>query len=226
MIDANKTMDLIKLKFYQEWLYTHVYDEGAGGFHEQITTQVVKDYIEPLELPKDALVLDLGCGPGHFLDEMKQRGYTNLVGVTLSPADLKICADKGHKTEQLDLSFLTPYNDETVDLIFLRHALEHSPFPIFSLIEYNRVLKQGGKIYIEVPAPDNDRPHEFNLNHYSILGERMLAALLQRTGFGIDKFNNFKFELQVGVDENNEPKKAMEHYYIVVATKQQPIDIK
>lgn len=226
MIDANKTMDLIKLKFYQEWLYTHVYDEGAGGFHEQITTQVVKDYIDPMNLDKDALILDLGCGPGHFLDEMQQRGHTNLVGVTLSPADLKICADKGHKTQQLDLSFLTPYNDETVDLIFLRHALEHSPYPIFSLMEYNRVLKQGGKVYIEVPAPNNDRPHEFNLNHYSILGERMLAALLQRTGFTIDRFDNFKFELNLGKDDKGEDRKAMEHYYIVVATKTQPIDVK
>jgi len=41
------------------------------------------------------------------------------------------------------------YHDESVDFIFLRHALEHSPYPIFSLMEYNRVLKQGGKFTLK-----------------------------------------------------------------------------
>jgi SAM-dependent methyltransferase len=230
MIDINKTLDLVKLKFYNEWLYTaHIYDEGESGFHKQITTQVVKEYIDPLNLPKDAVVLDLGCGPGYFLDEMKERGYTNLTGITLSPEDIKLCESKGHKIKPYDLSFLPQsdgYYDESIDLIFLRHALEHSPYPIFSLMEYNRVLKQGGKIYIEVPAPDCDRKHEFNLNHYSIFGHNQLAALIQRTGFGIDVFKDFSFNLTVGQDEEGKPVEAKETYYTIVATKLRPLDIK
>jgi SAM-dependent methyltransferase len=230
MIDINKTLDLVKLKFYNEWLYTaHIYDEGESGFHKQITTQVVKEYIDPLNLPKDAVVLDLGCGPGYFLDEMKERGYTNLTGITLSPEDIKLCESKGHKIKPYDLSFLPQsdgYYDESIDLIFLRHALEHSPYPIFSLMEYNRVLKQGGKIYIEVPAPDCDRKHEFNLNHYSIFGHNQLAALIQRTGFGIDVFKDFSFNLTVGQDEEGKPIEAKETYYTIVATKLRPLDIK
>jgi hypothetical protein len=94
-------------------------------------------------------------------------------------------------------------------------------------MEYNRVLKQGGKIYIEVPAPDCDRRHEFNLNHYSILGASQLVALLQRTGFSLNIFNNFEFDLQLGnVDENGEPVKSREKYFCVVATKTQPLDLK
>jgi len=230
MIDINKTLDLVKLKFYNEWLYTaHIYDEGESGFHKELTTQVVKEYIDPLNIPKDAVVLDLGCGPGYFLDEMKARGYTNVTGVTLSPEDIKLCESKGHTIKPYDLSFLPQsdgYYDETVDLIFLRHALEHSPYPIFSLVEYNRVLKQGGKIYIEVPAPNCDRKHEYNLNHYSIFGNNQLAALIQRTGFGIDVFKDFSFNLTVGQDENGEPILAKETYYTVVATKLRPLDIK
>jgi cyclopropane fatty-acyl-phospholipid synthase-like methyltransferase len=83
LIDINQTLDLIKLKFYNEWLYTaHIYDEGDSKFHKDLTAQVVKTYIDPLELPKDAHILDLGCGPGYFLDEMKEREYTNIHGVT------------------------------------------------------------------------------------------------------------------------------------------------
>jgi len=233
MIDINQTLDLIKLKFYNEWLYTaHIYDEGVSQMHETLTKQVVEKYIDPLNLPKNSKILDLGCGPGYFLDEMKTRGYTDTIGVTLSPGDIKTCEDKGHTIKKYDLSFLPQkdgYYDESVNFIFLRQALEHSPYPIFSLMEYNRVLTQFGKIYIEVPAPDCERRHEYNLNHYSILGQNKLAALLQRTGFNIDRFETFTFDVQYPVDVNNpegEKITAKETFYCVVATKQRPLDIK
>jgi SAM-dependent methyltransferase len=229
LIDINTTLDLVKLKFYNEWLYTaHIYDEGDSPFHKQLTAQVVTDYIDPLNLSKNAKILDLGCGPGYFLDEMKSRGYTDVTGVTLSPGDVKLCEDKGHTIKRYDLSFIPQrdgYYDESVDFVFLRHALEHSPYPIFSLMEYNRILKQGGKIYIEVPAPDCERMHEFNLNHYSILGQNQLAALLTRTGFNIDKFNNLEFDLNVP-DKDGNVKVVREKYYCILATKQRPLDIK
>ena len=229
MIDLNNTLDLIKLKFYNEHLYiAHIYDEGDSEFHRGLTKQVVETYIDPLNIPKDAHILDLGCGPGYFLEEMKTREYTNVHGVTLSPGDIKICEGKGHTIKKYDLSFLPQkdgYYDESVDFIFIRHALEHSPYPIFSLMEYNRILKQGGKIYIEVPSPDCDRQHELNLNHYSILGQTQLAALIVRTGFDINIFNNLEFDLQVP-NSDGTIKTAREKYYCIVATKQRPLDIK
>jgi len=230
MIDINNTLDLIKLKFYNEWLYTaHIYDEGDSQFHKELTTQVVNTYFDPLNIAKDAKILDLGCGPGYFLDEMKFRGYNNVTGVTLSPGDIKICEDKGHKIAKYDLSFIPQkdgYHDESVDFIFLRHALEHSPYPIFSLMEYNRILKQGSKIYIEVPAPDCERKHEWNLNHYSILGEQQLLALLQRTGFDVNVFNSIEFDLGVKDTPDGEVKKVREKFYCIIATKARPLDIK
>jgi SAM-dependent methyltransferase len=230
MIDINNTLDLIKIKFYNEWLYTaHIYDEGDSAFHKQLTTKVVNDYIDPLEIKKDAKILDLGSGPGYFLDEMKARGYSDLTGVTLSPGDIKLCREKGHTIKEYDLSFLPQadgYHDESVDFIFLRHALEHSPYPIFSLMEYNRVLKQHGKIYIEVPCPDSERKHEYNLNHYSILGSSQLAALLDRTGFAIEKFNTMEFSLNIGKNEDGTDVEIPEKYFCIVATKQRPLDIK
>ena len=231
MIDINNTLDLIKLKFYNEWLYTaHIYDEGNSQMHENLTKEMITKYVDPLNLPKNANILDLGCGPGYFLDGMKEREYTNVTGVTLSPGDIALCESKGHKIAKYDLSFIPQkdgYYDESVDFIFLRHALEHSPYPIFSLMEYNRVLKQGGKLYIEVPAPDCERKHEWNLNHYSILGEQQLAALLDRTGFAINKFENFEFSLNTPNSEDEEnPVLMKEKYYCVVATKARPLDIK
>lgn len=237
MIDINNTLDLIKLKFYNEWLYTaHIYQEGDSQMHKDLTKNMVEKYIDPLVLKKDAKILDLGCGPGYFLDLMKEREYTDLTGVTVSPGDIKICENKGHKIAKYDFSFLPQkegYYDESVDFIFLRQALEHSPYPIFTLMEYNRVLKQGSKIYIEVPAPDCARQHETNLNHYSIFGEKQLAALLLRTGFSINTFDHFEFDLNIPIKDivmvNDDPSTfdtVREKFYCIIATKSRPLDIK
>jgi SAM-dependent methyltransferase len=229
MIDINNTIDLLKIKFFNEYLYmTHVEDEGESEFHRDMTAEVVKKYIDPLNIPKDTKILDLGCGAGYFLDQMRERGYTDLTGVTLSPGDIKTCKDKKHTVKQLDMSFLPQtdgYHDESVGFIFLRHALEHSPYPIFTLMEYNRVLVQGSKMYIEVPAPDCERKLESIANHYSIMGVQMLASLLHRTGFNIDKFEII--DVDVGIpDENKEIKNYKEKYYCIIATKAKPLDIK
>jgi SAM-dependent methyltransferase len=229
LIDINLTLDLVKLKLYNEWLYTaHIYDEGPSQFHEDLTTKIVAQYIDPLNLPKDAKILDMGCGPGYFLDEMKKREYTDLVGVTLSPGDIKTCEGKGHTIKKYDLSFVPQkdgYYDESVDFIFCRQALEHSPYPIFTLMEYNRLLKQGSKMYVEVPAPDADRRHEFNLNHYSVLGINQLVALLVRTGFKVDKADIFEFDVSVP-DDSGERKDLREKFFCLVVTKDRPLDIK
>lgn len=230
MIDIGKTIDLVKFRFYQEWLYsTHLYDEGESELHKTITAEVIKKYVDILNLPKDASILDLGCGPGYFLDEMKAREYTNLMGVTLSEHDTNVCRNKGHTVKNYDLSFLPQadgFTDESVDLIFLRHALEHSPYPILSLMEYNRLLKYNAKLYIEVPAPDCARRHEFNSNHYSILGSTQLLALLGRTGFQIDVFNKMEFDVEVKKSEGEGNEIVKEIYYCILATKKHSIDVK
>ena len=78
-----------------------------------------------------------------------------------------------------------PIADASIDFIWCRHALEHSPYPLFTLFEFHRVLKPNGQVFIEVPAPGNERAyiHEFNPNHYSILGDRMWQGLFIKANF-------------------------------------------
>lgn len=208
------------LKFYYDHVLSQVYSEGDSPFHRNITTDVVSRFIDPLEISKDATILDLGCGPGYFLEEMQARNYTNAVGITASREDVEICEQKNLKARLGDMNFL-PERDESVDLLFCRHAIEHSPFPYFSLLEYNRVLKPKGKLYIEVPAPDCDRPHEDNLNHYSIMGRKMWLSLLKRSGFDVSWYD-YQFPVQFAGSEEV----LTEKYYIFVCTRSRSVDVK
>jgi SAM-dependent methyltransferase len=230
MIDINKTLDLVKLKFFNEWIYTVMSSDPTSEFHKDITEKSIEMHIDPLEIPKGAAILDIGCGQGYFLDNMKEKGYTNMLGITLNDKDTEICRTKGHNVKNYDMTFLPQkdgFNDETIDFVFLRQMLQCSPYPIFTLVEYNRIMKLGAKIYIEVPAPNNDdRKHEFNTENYSVMGHVQLAALLQRTGFRIDKFNDMKFDLSVKNADSGETVTIPEVYYSIVATKTRPIDIK
>lgn len=212
--------DAQKFERYYKYVLSQVYDEGESPFHKNLTHRVVQDVILPMNLPKTASILDVGCGPGYFLDEMAAAGYLNTVGITYSQEDLDACNKRGHNVAPMDISFLG-YADETLDFIFSRHSLEHSPFPYITLIEYNRVLKTGGLMYVEVPAPDAERGHEYNLNHYSIMGVRQWHALFLRAGFDLLKNNDFTVDLT-----NTETgKKFSETYYMFVLRKKTKLDL-
>ena len=210
----------LKIKFYYDHVLGQVYAEGHAPFHQSITKDVVGKFIDPLNLPKDANIIDLGSGPGYFLDEMISRGYTNLTGIGLSDDDLAICRNNGHQVRKSDMNFLDD-RDESVDLLFCRHSLEHSPFPYITLLEYNRLLKNNGKLYIEVPEPDCDVAHEENRNHYSIMGRKMWLSLLQRTGFDV-QWAEYGFP----VDFTDDRGSVNEKYYVFVCTKKRSVDVK
>jgi SAM-dependent methyltransferase len=208
----------LRIKFYYDHILSQVYAEGESPFHRDITQDVVARFIDPLNLPKHAEILDLGCGPGYFLDAMQQRDFTNVTGVSLSADDIDTATKKQHRVVRSDMNFLSN-RDESVDMLFCRHSLEHSPFPYITLLEYNRVLRPNGYLYIEVPAPDGERPHEENRNHYSILGRSMWLSLLKRSGFDVTWYD-YEFPIML------EGQRITEKYYVFVCQRKRPVDVK
>lgn len=212
----------LKMKFYYDHVLGTVYTEGESSFHQAVTNDVIDRFIQPMGLDQSAKILDLGCGPGYFLDRMKELGYNNTEGVTLSIDDHNTCVAHGHRIRRADMNFLAD-RDETVDMLFCRHSLEHSPFPYITLLEYNRVLRPGGRLYVEVPQPDCEQQHENNRNHFSILGRTMWLSLLQRTGFDVTWH---EYQFPITFQDGREPASVLEKYYIFVCTRRRAVDIK
>ena len=189
-------MNYKKFQEYEQRALSTVYEEGEDSFHNDLIPVLANTYLTKLDIDKNARILDIGCGPGQFMRTATALGYTNIVGVTLSPEDLRTCQNQHFETLCSDMSDL-PLEDNSVDFIWCRHALEHSPYPLFTLFEFFRILRPDCKMYVEVPAPDNERVMlgEYNPNHYSVLGENMWAALLMKAGFEVLSTEGYSIDI-------------------------------
>lgn len=205
------------LKFLDK-VSKEVYSEPDTEMHMKMIDQIIPD-LEKNQFGdnKDQAILDVGCGRGYAMQKLKEAGFTNLKGITMSDEDVKATQDRGFDCEKMDQSFMT-FADESFDFLFVRHCLEHSPFPYLTLGEFHRVLKTGGKAYIEMPAPDNVRPLEYSPNHYSIMGPKQWAALMLRHKFQIQVATDFSIEL-VNPNAKDEESKTFQEKNLVFVVK-------
>jgi SAM-dependent methyltransferase len=189
---------ITRLDQFLERVKAETYPELPGALHDDITRRMLDHLWTICTLKPHAQVLDVGCGQGVALKHFVAKGL-DAVGVTLNPTDADVCRRLGYRVLEMDQSFLD-FPDATFDLVWCRHCLEHSIFPFFTLTGFHRVLKPGGWLYVEVPAPDTSCGHQNNPNHYSVLGKSMLASLLTRAGFRIRDQADINFTVQTGPD--------------------------
>lgn len=213
--------DAAKLKLYYDFLLNTMKDEGEVPELQMVVGQVVEQFIKPLKLKKTAKILDVGCGVGYFMDEMKSMGYKDLTGVTWTAGDIEACGKKKHNIIKGDINFIKD-DDDKYDLIFCRHSLEHSVFPMIALMEYNRLLKKGGLLYVEMPAPMNARQYENWDTHYSVMNEVMLQSLIMRAGFDVEWYRN----ASVPITHNETGRVTQDTYNCVLAKKKATLAVK
>ncbi len=134
-------------------------------------------------------VLDVGCGRGDFLRVAKDNGYM-VQGSDLSTSD------GPHTDIPIFKGFLQEANfrSKSFDIIITRNTLEHIFNPNEDLREINRLLKDGGLLYVKVPHrkyEDGWRCRAFfgfkslytppvHLNHFDTF---TLSRILERNGF-------------------------------------------
>lgn len=147
-------------------------------------------------------VLDIGCGRGLMLAELKRRGWQCAGTEPSQELAHAIRRDSGIevKTEAslLDCNF----DAGSFDVVTLWHVLEHLPAPVRTLREIRRILKPGGVVIVEVPNLDSwqarfgggawfhlDTPR--HLYHFS---RRSLQTILEQAGFILFRAGTFSPE--------------------------------
>lgn len=211
------TQEEINRRFneFRDWCRTHVYSEPDSQMHTSIMDHVIPKLVQDVDLNDKQSILDVGCGQGYGMLKFKELGCPNIQGITLSEEDVKASQERGFTCTQQDMSF-TDFTDNEFDFLFVRHALEHSPYPLLTLKEFARILKSGGGAYIEMPSMKCDRLLEAYDNHYSIMGPRQWKELMKRAGFEVADAGELSFEIS-GPQSNGTQWKGNEvyEYYLV-----------
>ena len=99
---------------------------------------------------RNARILDVGCGQGHLLVELKEAGFRRLLGV-----DPYIATDIVHPNGVRVLKREVGEVEGTFDLVMLHHVFEHLGDPAGALREVTRVLAPGGTVLVRVPVADS-----------------------------------------------------------------------
>src|SRR5258708_22737642 len=84
-------------------------------------------YAPHLPEARDARILDLGCGMGHFLYFLKQAGYTNHLGIDIGAEQIAFCRDVVTTQAELveDSSSYLNAHAQTYDAVVCIDVLEH-----------------------------------------------------------------------------------------------------
>lgn len=161
---------------YLNILARDIYLQPEDPGHTALARKVIDTWMSRMTTCKS--VLDVGCGEG-FCQPMFERWGIQYEGVCLGE-DFIVAQERGRNVKKMDFSFLE-YEDESFDLIFARHSLEHSPMPLLTLFEWERVARYW--LGIVLPHPDWYGFKE--KNHYSVMYHDQVFNLLDRAGWKV-----------------------------------------
>ena len=170
---------------YLTELEEDIYPQPPDVEHTKLAKYVIDSWVDGLDADD---VLDVGCGEA-FCQPLFEKYGLIYRGVCLGD-DFEKAKKLGRNVLEEDFHFL-PDGDEVFDLIFARHALEHSPMPILALMEWHRVARK----YLILVLPKPKFWLFLGRNHYSVVTGSQARFLLDRSGWKIlDEDNDHKWE--------------------------------
>lgn len=153
------------------------------------------DQIKPV---KNSVILSSGCGSGgdlfYFLKKKPKKVYgieTQKGLAYLAKKRLSIFGASKYKIDVYDGNNL-PYPDNTFDISFSMHVLEHTQDPYMYLDELIRVTKIKGIVYLELPNkfyPIEQHTHQLLVQWFPIKIRKYLTKkkILKRY-YDLDQF--------------------------------------
>lgn len=125
--------------------YYNMYDAAEYLWWYKSLRELIGHYFRR-HIPKNARILDAGCGTGENMQFLISKGYTNVKGIDLSEDSIKLCKQRGLTNVAIgDLKKLD-FKECTFDAIYSMDVLGLIPEKERSTVikELLRVLKPGG----------------------------------------------------------------------------------
>lgn len=123
--------------------------------------------------------LNIGSG------ERPMEGYVNVDWQDASSVDVV------HDLNQLPY----PFEDNSIDEIYISHVLEHLDRPFFVMKEFHRILKNGGVLHIKVPHFSRGFTHAEHAHGFDITFPMYFRKEAKTSGYYGFEFEEKKTEL-------------------------------
>ena len=120
--------------------------------------------LESIQVEPGMRILDLGTGSGYLAFPIARKyKQAEVVGLDIVEKTLEKNKNRAEQERIRNLNFINyegldfPFENEMFDIVVTRYALHHFPAIGDTFREINRVLKNGGILFLSDPAPnDND----------------------------------------------------------------------
>lgn len=222
-------------KFYPETYQPYNVNFNKAALLAKIRQKF--SYIYKIIDPKDTIdfdlkknkvnVLEIGCGAGNFLYELKLlHPKWNIVGTDISKKNIDIL-NKNKINAFVSDSTKLPIKSKSIDIVYGWMVIEHIHMLNQALSEVNRVLKDNGIFCLSIPNAESWELKFFGKNWFALhlpnhlyhFTETSISMLLQKNGFKIKKiiyqkiFVNF-FLSTKNVIKNSSLPKTVKYFLI------------
>lgn len=173
LVNEHTTLD------YESWYHSTRHSNHFNDAYYEARAKIAVDKFFS-GVNKNARILDFGCGLGQNIFYMP-----NAVGYDISKFGIEFCCKKGiNATTQLE-----DVPNESFDVVFSAHVLEHHPHPMTMLEEMYRKLKKGEKLILVIPHERHGRAEfKYDLNqHLYTWNFQAINNLLLTVGFQIEE---------------------------------------
>lgn len=151
-------------------------------------------------LANNAKILDAGCGTGGTMIRLKNEGFAKITGIDTSKDAIFYAKKRGLENVKLASINKLPFATESFDVIICLDVLYHQGVDLKkATIEFKRILKKGGVLYIQEPAYAwLKSKHDTAIQTQKRFVRKELEDLLKKENFKILKstyFNSLLFAL-------------------------------
>ena len=160
-------------------------EKGYGTFYQFYK----HNYLQHMPADKSARILVISCGPGYFLNTLRQAGYNDVLGIDSEPAKIETVQRKGLTGRLAEAFPFLEGNTESFDAIFceteINHLTKDEILEFLPLCRDN--LREGGVLIFHSLNGANpitgSESLALNIDHFNTFTEYSMRQLLEHSGF-------------------------------------------
>ncbi|MDQ7799273.1 MAG: class I SAM-dependent methyltransferase [Candidatus Edwardsbacteria bacterium] len=145
-------------------------------------------FLAHIKLTVNSSILDIGCGSGAILHELKDLGFTNILGI-----DPFIEKDINYKNNLKIIKSNISAISGKWDVIIFNHSLEHICDPFAELNKAKALLADKGIIIIRTPLADSYAMNKYSVDwvqidaprHFHIFSIKSINILSKKVGMAV-----------------------------------------